>query len=412
MQSIIVIGGGFAGLWAAIGAARKLEECGISNEEISITLINTDPYHAIRVRNYEADLADARVLLDDVLDPVGIKRIEGTVVDIKPFERRLTVEVATVPKTVSYDKLVLASGSQVRLPPISGLHGPFFNVDTTNEAERLNRHIATLARLSDRPGVNTVVVIGGGFTGVEVACEMPGKLAAAGFDRARIIIVDRSSPVCSQMGLHAPATIGKACSALDIEMRLGTTVNSLDPNGVNLSSGERLDAQTVVWTTGMRASPLAEQLPVRLDSLGRLPVDSFMRVIQVEDVFAAGDVASVLLDGEHTSVMSCQHSRPMGRYAGHNVVCALLGLPQIPLHIDYYVTCLDLGTWGAIYTEGWDRRVVREGSAAKETKNTINRVRIYPPRGGNRQEILDMAKPEIQAPPIRGPDTESNSAVG
>jgi NADH dehydrogenase len=364
------------------------------------------------VRNYEADLADARVLLDDVLDPVGIKRIEGTVVDIKPFERRLTVEVATVPKTVSYDKLVLASGSQVRLPPISGLHGPFFNVDTTNEAERLNRHIATLARLSDRPGANTVVVIGGGFTGVEVACEMPGKLAAAGFDRARIIIVDRSSPVCSQMGLHAPATIGKACSALDIEMRLGTTVNSLDPNGVNLSSGERLDAQTVVWTTGMRASPLAEQLPVRLDSLGRLPVDSFMRVIQVEDVFAAGDVASVLLDGEHTSVMSCQHSRPMGRYAGHNVVCALLGLPQIPLHIDYYVTCLDLGTWGAIYTEGWDRRVVREGSAAKETKNTINRVRIYPPRGGNRQEILDMAKPEIQAPPIRGPDTESNSAVG
>ncbi len=402
MQSIIVIGGGFAGLWAAIGAARKLEECGISNEEISITLINTDPYHAIRVRNYEADLADARVLLDDVLDPVGIKRIEGTVVDIKPFERRLTVEVATVPKTVSYDKLVLASGSQVRLPPISGLHEPFFNVDTTNEAERLNRHIATLARLSDRPGANTVVVIGGGFTGVEVACEMPGKLAAAGFDRARIIIVDRSSPVCSQMGLHAPATIGKACSALDIEMRLGATVNSLDPNGVNLSSGERLDAQTVVWTTGMTASPLAERLAVRLDTLGRLPVDRFMRVIGLGDVFAAGDIASALLDGEHTSVMSCQHSRPMGRYAGHNVVCDLLGLTQLPLHIDYYVTCLDLGPWGAIYTEGWDRRVVREGSEAKETKNTINRIRIYPPRSGNRQEILDMAKPEIQAPPIQG----------
>jgi NADH dehydrogenase len=102
----------------------------------------------------------------------------------------------------------------------------------------------------------------------------------------------------------------------------------------------------------------------------------------------------------------------MGRFAGHNVVCALLGLPQIPLHIDYYVTCLDLGTWGAIYTEGWDRHVVREGSEAKETKNTINRVRIYPPRSGNRQEILDMAKPEIQVPPIRGADTEFNSSIG
>ena len=152
MQSIIVIGGGFAGLWAAIGAARKLDGCSISNEEISITLINADPYHAIRVRNYEADLDDARVPLDDVLDPVGIKRIEGTIVDIKPLERRLTIRMATETKTVSYDKLVLASGSQVRLPPISGLHGPVFNVDTTNEAERLNRHIATLSRLSDRPG--------------------------------------------------------------------------------------------------------------------------------------------------------------------------------------------------------------------------------------------------------------------
>ena len=99
--------------------------------------------------------------------------------------------------------------------------------------------------------------------------------------------------------------------------------------------------------------------------------------------------------------MSCQHSRPMGRYAGHNVVCALLGLPQIPLHIDYYVTCLDLGTWGAIYTEGWDRRVVREGSAAKETKNTINCVRIYPPASGDRSEILAAAAPVLQAPPGR-----------
>ncbi len=402
MQRIIVIGGGFAGLWAAIGAARKLEECSISSEEISITLISADPYHAIRVRNYEADLGDARVLLDDVLAPVGIKRIEGTVVDIKQLERRLTVEVATGVQIVSYDKLVLASGSQIRLPSITGLQGQVFNVDTTNEGERLNRHIAALADLSSRPGDNTVVVVGGGLTGVEVACEMPEKLHAAGFDRARVIIVDRSSPIGSRMGRHAQATIGKACSALGIETRPGATVTTVDRNGLNLSSGERLDAQTVVWTTGMTASPLAERLAVRLDTLGRLPVDRFMRVIGLGDVFAAGDIASALLDGEHTSVMSCQHSRPMGRYAGHNVVCDLLGLTQLPLHIDYYVTCLDLGPWGAIYTEGWDRRVVREGSEAKETKNTINRIRIYPPRGGNRQEILDMAKPEIQAPPIQG----------
>ena len=60
-----------------------------------ITLVSVDAYHAIRVRNYEADLSDVRVRLDDVLDPVGINRIEGTVVDVDLLERRLTIEIAT-----------------------------------------------------------------------------------------------------------------------------------------------------------------------------------------------------------------------------------------------------------------------------------------------------------------------------
>ena len=371
-----------------------------------ITLVSVDAYHAIRVRNYEADLSDVRVRLDDVLDPVGINRIEGTVVDIDLLERRLTIEIATGLKRINHDKLVLATGSQLQLPPIPGLREPFFNVDTTIEGERLNQHIAALADLNGAPGVNTVVVVGGGLTGLEATCEMPGKLRAAGFDRPRIIIVDRLSPIGSQMGSHALATIGKACSALGIETRPGVTVTSVDPDGIDLSSGERIDTQTVVWTTGMGESPLAKRLQIQLDTLGRLPVDRFMKVRGLNDVFAAGDIAVALLNGEHTSVMSCQHSRPMGRYAGHNVVCDLLGLPQLPLHIDDYVTCLDLGTWGAIYTEGWNRRVIREGPAVKAIKNTINRVRIYPPRSGNKQEILDMAKPEVQAPPIQGADGE------
>src|SRR5262249_43779745 len=82
------------------------------------------------------------------------------------------------------------------------------------------------------------------------------------------------------------------------------------------------------------------------------PVDEFMRVRGVANVFAAGDVASALLDGRHASVMSCQHGRPMGRFAGHNVGCGLFGLPMLPLHIEWYVTVLDLGPWGAVSTGG------------------------------------------------------------
>ena len=135
------------------------------------------------------------------------------------------------------------------------------------------------------------------------------------------------------------------------------------------------------------------------DRLGRLSVDPFMRVADSTSVFAAGDVAAGLLDGTHSTVMSCQFARPMGRFAGHNVVADLFARPMLPLRIDWYVTVLDLGAWGALYTMGWDRRVLSIGRAAKVTKETINHKRIYPPRTGAREDILAAAMPVVQAPP-------------
>jgi NADH dehydrogenase len=149
----------------------------------------------------------------------------------------------------------------------------------------------------------------------------------------------------------------------------------------------------------MRANPLTELFPVERDRFGRVPVDRFMRVEGVPHVFAAGDAGCAVVDDRHNSVMSCQHARPMGRFAGHNAVCDLLGRPMLPLRIDWYVTCLDLGAWGAVYTEGWDRRVAATGAAAKQTKQLINCQRIYPPRSNDRRQILDAAAPVVQAPP-------------
>jgi NADH:quinone reductase (non-electrogenic) len=89
-----------------------------------------------------------------------------------------------------------------------------------------------------------------------------------------------------------------------------------------------------------------------------------MRVAGVTNVFAAGDVACCLVDSIHPSVMSCQFARAMGRFAGHNVVADLLGRPMLALRIDQYVTVLDLGTWGALYTVGWNRQVFSTGDEA------------------------------------------------
>jgi NADH dehydrogenase len=119
-------------------------------------------------------------------------------------------------------------------------------------------------------------------------------------------------------------------------------------------------------------------------------------------VFAAGDVASAQMDDEHRSVMSCQHGRPMGRFAGYNVIGDLLGAPMLSLQIPWYVTVLDLGPAGAVYTEGWDRRVVSRGAEAKATKQVINGQRIYPPLTRDRAALLAAAAPGLQDAPTYG----------
>ena len=407
MQRIVVLGAGFAGLWSAVGAARLLHELGIGPDDIQIAVVNRTAWHSIRVRNYEADLAETRIPLEDVLDPIGVKHIEAEVTDIDVSQRRVAFSTSGGIESLAYDRVVFALGSRLVRPPIPGLEAYAFDVDTYEAGARLNHHIATLPFRPSSFGQYTVLVVGGGLTGIEVATEMHGKLRAAIADApvcddgrsSRVILADRQPWIGSDMGESARPVIAEALETLGIETRVGASVASVDEDGARLTTGERIAAATVVWCAGMQAHPLTARFPVERDRFGRLTVDPYLKIRGAAAEFAAGDVAWLPIDGTHASVMSCQHGRPMGRFAGHNVVCDLLGQPMLPLSIDWYVTCLDLGPWGAVYTEGWDRRVVFQGAAAKRIKETINRQRIYPPRSGKREEILAAAAPTVQRPP-------------
>lgn len=195
------------------------------------------------------------------------------------------------------------------------------------------------------------------------------------------------------MGNEACQVIEKALKDWGIEARGGISIAGVDACGVRRSSGDSIPAATVVWCAGLHANPFTRSIAGERDRFGRVFVDEFMRVKGVANIFAAGDVASALLDDVHASVMSCQHGRPMGRFAGLSVVCDLLGQPILPLRLEWYVTVLDLGAWGAVYAEGWERKVVSTGVAAKKTKQTINCQRIYPPLSRDRREILEAAAP-------------------
>ena len=399
MTAVVVIGSGFAGLWAGLGAARRLDELAVPKDTVDITVLSPKAFHDVRVRNYETDLSSCRVPLADLFDPVGDAHVATEVTAIDTGARTVTTSASGLYR---YDRLVLASGSHVLKPAIPGLQEFGFDVDTYDGALALQQHLRGLADESPTPAAATVVVVGAGLTGIETACELPKRLRALlsrGSVTPRVILVDRSPMVGSDMGASARHVIEQALTDNGVETRTGVGVSTVSERGVTLSSGEQLQAATVVWCAGMRASPLTEQLPVVRDRLGRVEVDDYLRVVGVPSVFAAGDVAAARMDDEHLSVMSCQHGRPMGRYAGYNVISDLFDEPMLALRIPWYVTVLDLGPAGAVYTEGWDRAVVSKGAAAKATKVSINTRRIYPPLTGDRGDLIAAAAPELQARP-------------
>jgi NADH:ubiquinone reductase (H+-translocating) len=409
MQRIIVLGAGFAGLWAAIGAARARDEAGRTQDQIEILVLDCNAYHSIRVRNYEADLAATLVPLGGVLDPVGVRHLQAEVTHVDTKGQSVGCMIDGKARSFGYDRLVCALGSRLVRPPIPGLGAYGFDIDTYSAAEKLNAHLAALPSRAPEPGQYTVLIVGAGLTGIELATEMPAKLRAVltkvrsteDSPAPRVILADRQAWIGSDMGQSARSVIAEALRELGVETRVSVSLAAVDAEGATLATGERIPAATVVWCAGMKAHPIAAQFGVALDPLRRLPVDGFLRVKDVPAVFAAGDIAVLAVDDVHASVMSCQHSRPMGRYAGHNVVCELLDRPMLDLRIPWYTTILDLGAWGAVYTEGWDRHVVARGAAAKRTKQIINQQRIYPPLSEERQAILDAAEPSIQAPPRR-----------
>lgn len=394
---LLIIGAGFAGMYAALSSARLRDIQGVSPDDLEIALIAPQPTLVIRPRLYEPKPETLTAPLLDVLKAIDVDYIQGSAETIDT--KAQTVQITTpkgARKTLSYDRLVVATGSRLFRPNIPGLAEHGFSVDSLDDAMALDKHLQGLA---SRPAVNgrdTVVVAGGGFTGIEAATELPARLREIfGHDaKARVIIVERNNAIAPDMGEGPRPLIEDALRKLGVETRLGVGVASLDKSGVTLSTGEHIETETVVWAAGIRAAPLTAQIPAERDNFGRLLVDRDLRVPGVAGVFATGDAARAACDDEgNYALMSCQHATRMGAFAGNNAAAELLGVPTRPYHQKAYVTCLDLGEAGALFTRGWERNVEMVGDVAKKTKQEINTVWIYPPRA-ERAAALASADPE------------------
>ncbi|UII69251.1 NAD(P)/FAD-dependent oxidoreductase [Pseudomonas sp. HN11] len=394
-QHILIIGAGFGGVWSALSAARLLDKH--DRNDVQISLLAPQPELRIRPRFYEPDVHTMMAPLGPLFDAVNVKFIEGAADSIDENGKQVTYRnAAGVSTTVTYDRLVIAAGSRLNRPQMPGIEH-VFDVDQIEDATRLEAHIKALKNLPESAARNTVVVAGGGFTGIETATEMPTRLREALGDQVdiRVVVVDRGPQIAASMGDGIRPSIIEASTALGLEWVLNTSVASVDADGVTLANGQRIESSTVIWTIGFRANPLTEQVSGTRDPQGRLHVDGNLKVKGQADVFAAGDVAYAATDdlGNFAS-MSCQHAIALGRYAGNNVAADLIGVAPMTYSQPKYVTCLDLGAWGAVFTEGWDRQLKLVGQEAKDLKHQINTVWIYPP-AADRAVALAAADPLI-----------------
>lgn len=396
-QRLIIIGAGFAGMYAALSAARLREAHGVTPEQLQIALVSPEPTLVVRPRLYEPQPETLTAPLGPVLKAVDVDYVQGRVDAIETASRFVEIIPADGhPYSMTYDRLVVATGSRLFRPNIPGLAEHAFSVDQLEDAITLDRHLQGLAQRPQSAARNTVVVAGGGFTGIEAATEMPARLRAVLGKEAklRVVIVERNDAIAPDMGPGPRPVIETALRDLGVETRLGIGVAAVDAAGVTLANGDRIDSETVIWAAGMRAAPLTAQIPAERDNFGRLLVDRDLRVASVPGVFATGDAAKAAIDDlGNFALMSCQHATRMGAFAGNNAAAELLGVPGTPYHQEAYVTCLDLGAAGAVFTRGWERKVEMVGAEAKKTKQEINTVWIYPPRA-DRAAALATAEPE------------------
>ena len=380
-QQILIIGAGFGGMWTALSATRLLDIHG--HNQVEVTVLAPQAELRIRPRFYDPEAHRLVAPIGELLDAVGVTFIKGAAETIDVQQKHVVyTDVAGVRQIHHYDKLVLATGSGLALPDTQGVAQYAFDVDQIEQAIRLENHLKSLAELPPSRGRNTVIVAGGGFTGIETATEMPARLRAILGEHAdmEVIIVDRGEKVGASLGAEISQSIAEASDELGVTWRLKSSVVAVDKQGVTLGDGQRIEAKTVIWTTGVRASSLTAQIPGERDGLGRLHVDAHLQVIGQQDIFATGDVAYAATDdlGNH-ALMTCQHAIVLGRHAGNNVAAQILGVAPVAYSQPKYVTCLDLGGWGAVYTEGWDRQVKLTRQEGKSLKTQINTVWIYPP---------------------------------
>ena len=398
-KQLLIIGGGFAGFWSALSAVRQSRELKKENE-LEVTLVNRDEYLTIRPRLYEVSLEGLRVELNKYFSKLDIKLIIGKAEIIDPEQKFVTVSTEAGSRILNYDYLILSSGSVLKAINIPGIEKTF-NVDTFNGAQKLEDHIKQLAHKNfESEGARTFVVAGSGLTGLEVVTVIKEKANKIVADLGKsaiefnVVLIEKGQQIGNYYAPDAQSYVAETLKAKNIDIATGVYLAAVENNGAKLSDGRFIASQTVISTVGLVASSLCNFFKGEKDKLGRLHVNEYLKLEAYENVIAAGDVANIPVDDEgNSSLMACQFSMFLGKWAGHNAVNDLFSQPLKPYSYKDYVTCVDLGQQDGMLTTGWERKLVASGLEGKNIKMEVTTKLIYP--ADDVETALEDSYPEV-----------------
>jgi len=338
-KRILVLGGGFAGVYAAM----ELERAFGRDEDVQLTLVNRDNFFLFTPMLHEVAASDLDIT--HIVSPIRklLRRTDffhGECLSIDLEARTVEVahgESAEHPHVLPYDHLVLALGGVTNFFGTPGAEGAF-TMRSLGDALALRNRIIESMEEADfecqakiRVPLLTFVVAGGGFAGVEtVAAVHDFIVEALPFyrnlkpDQVRTVLVHSGDVILPELSRKLGLYAQKKLAARGVEIRVGTKVKALDRTGVDLSDGTRIASRTLVWTAGNAAHPLLQGIECQKER-GRICVDEHLRVRGQEGVWAVGDCALVPDPKGGFCPQTAQHALRQGRILARNIAAAVRG---------------------------------------------------------------------------------------
>ena len=334
--NVIIAGGGFAGATCA----RELENL-LPKQSARLSLVNDVNFtlYTPFLPEAAAGLLEPRHVvtpLREILHRTYLRL--GAVVGHDPASR--TVELRShegETETLRYDQFVVSIGSVSRSLPIPGLAEHAIGFKSLADAIWLRNHVVETLELANaaedprrREQLLTYVFVGGGYAGLEALAELQDFAADAmdRYPRARLhgmrwILVEAMDRVLPEIDERLADYAVRELRGRGIEIRLGTTIDSVTSDSATLSTGETVPTRTVVWTAGVRPQPSLRNLSLPLDDRGRVRVDDQLRVEGMDGVWAMGDCAAVPDPGGGVAPPTAQHGIRQARVVAHNVAASL-----------------------------------------------------------------------------------------